>query len=240
MVQHAAKRMVLAEQPWNASTWKRTAWRRMKALLKHGATVKGCAVGLKCVRTGNPVSKEWHFRTNSVRLANKLRKLSRCTCPPGTQRVACTTVNAKRSEEYPPKLCKTIVSFLASSTASGGTHPAGSTQTNKSDEDYVTRGLAVASTRKWRRKQLLAHWSKTGAQVKVRKRMQQIASAAERTAAPSRKRCRGLVPSCLGGLSVSPSNVEARALLKERFGQMRVYCRRCLNTYMKRYCNSCR
>ena len=231
VVQVSARRLVLAEQPLRCASWKRTAWCRMKRLLRHGATVRACAVGMKSLRTKKPLSKQWHFRTNNLQLAKALRKFSRCKCRPGTEHTFCIGgKETQNSAKYPPQLCKTIV--CAAFQCSGGCAHA-----TEGLQDNVTRSIAATITPSWRRKHARAHWSKRPARARIIKLLRVAGAKAKRTSAPQRKRCRGFVPSCLGGLSVTTKDVEARARLRARYGKVRIYCRRCLAAYVRKYCS---
>ena len=230
-MQVSARRLVVAEQPLRCAAWKRTAWCKIKRLLRHGATVRACAVGMKSVRTKKPLSKQWHVRTNNLQLAKALRKFSTCRCSPGTEHTHCLGAKeTQNSEQYPLRLCKTMV--CAAFQCSGGYAHA-----TEGPQDNVTRSMATAITTSWRRKQARAHWSKRPARARMIKLLRAAGAKGKKTSAPQRKRCRGFVPSCLGGLSVTTNDVQARTRLRARYGSIRIYCRRCLGAYVRKYCS---
>ena len=229
-MQVSARRLVLAEQPLGCASWKRTAWRKVKRLLRHGVTVRACAVGMKSVRTQKPLSKQWHFRTNNWHLAKALSKFSRCACKPGTEHTHCIGVReTNNSEKYPLRLCKTVVcaAFQCSVAYAHAT---------EGPQDHMARSIATAITSSWRRKQARAHWSKRPGRARIIKLLRAAGAKTKTTTASQRKLCRGFVPSCLGGLSVTTKDVQARTHLRARYGAIRIYCRRCLGAYVRKYC----
>ena len=220
----------IGQQPPCAASWKATAWRRMKKLLPLGVNVCGCQVGLKSVAPstkGKLMSKTWHFRTNSTTVHRALVPFSKCRCRKQLlPHAPCEGVNTKHSQHYPEKLSRTLVraakKIIVGDGTSSGLPWRGAVRTRISKKSKASAAYSRATRLKLRR---------------VGQRVQ-----------PKTKRlwretlCKGMIPSCRGGQAVVPGSIALKKHFVFAHGRVKVYCKRCLTAYTKRYvpCGSAR
>jgi len=101
------------EWPDNCSGWlQRDLIKMIHELQLQTVLVDGCACGMTD-KEGTPVLKRWRFVTSSERVANSLRVL-RCKHPSDFKHGEICGGLTKKTEEYPHKLCHTLLGSLFS------------------------------------------------------------------------------------------------------------------------------